>query len=69
MGRGYYPRLGMIKVEILKTGEVKEVKKNEAFALIDAGLARVLSGYRTRMMTSEDTKTTNSFSKKSYKIK
>jgi hypothetical protein len=69
LGRDYYPRLGMIKVEILKTGEIKEVKKNEAFALIDAGIAKVFSGYKTRMMSSEDTKTTNGISKKSYKIK
>lgn len=44
----------MRKIVLIKTGEVKEVTPNEAFDLIDRGLARPYkpSGYKTTDMSA-----------------
>lgn len=40
----------MVKVKILKTGEIREVTKNEAHTLIDKGLAKLYLAPKNRMM-------------------
>lgn len=53
---------GMLKVKILKTGEIKEVTNNVAHGLIDSGEATLLSeGYDNKMMRPSH--------QKKYKIK
>lgn len=53
----------MRKVRILKSGEVKEVSNNEAFGLIDSGLAKLFKSPEDKMMKPELA------SGKGYKIK
>ena len=49
----------MIKVKIKKTGEVKEVTRNEAHGLIESGVAvlyKEQTKKTTKVMQAEDTK-------------
>lgn len=50
----------MIKIKILKTGDVQEVTRNVAFDLIDRGLARIFKA-RNRRMKTTDSKTSKAF--------
>lgn len=50
----------MIKIRILKTGDVREVTRNIAFDLIDRGLARIFKPRNKRMKT-KNSKTPRAF--------
>lgn len=47
----------MIKIRIIRTGEIKTVTPNEAHGLIDSGKAEVVRGeYKTVVMNAQKSK-------------
>lgn len=46
----------MIKIEVIKTGEVKEVTNNIAHGLIESGIARLYHAERSKEYLPEDVK-------------